>query len=119
MEICAYDKDKKEILRKTYYSIGGGFIRVKGEREKFAKETEVPYEFNTAEELIQLCSKNKLMIHELTLANESVLLSTSKVKKKILSLWEVMENSIQTVCITNQSKKIRRNRRGKKAKSIV
>ena len=100
MEIKACDSDKNEILKKTYYSIGGGFIRVKGEREKFAREIKAPYEFNTAEELINICSKEKLQIHELAMANESTVQTSSEIKKRILSLWETMDNSIQNGLIT-------------------
>ena len=82
------------ITRKTYYSIGGGFIRVKGERKKFAKSIESPYEFNSCNQLISICKKNNLKIHELVFLNE--LISTSKIelRKKLLHIWKTMDESI-------------------------
>ena len=46
MEISAFLREEAVISR-TYHSIGGGFVRVKGERKRFAKPIESPYEFES------------------------------------------------------------------------
>ena len=51
LEMIAFNGTKK-ILRKTYHSVGGGFIRVKGERKRFALPQESPYEFDSCNELL-------------------------------------------------------------------
>ena len=94
LEITAY-KDSKKIIGRTYQSIGGGFIRVKGERKRFALPKESPYEFDSCDELLELCKKNKLNIHELTLENELANIKKSELRKKILDIWSVMDECIE------------------------
>jgi len=94
LKIVAYYKDK-EILKKTYYSVGGGFIRVKGERKGFALAQKSPYEFDSCNELIMLCKKSRLNIDELTMKNEIANLSKTELRKKILEIWTVMNECIE------------------------
>ena len=96
LEIIAYDKNHNEILKKTYQSIGGGFIRVKGELKRFALPKESPYEFDSCDQLIQMCKKNKMKIDELTLKNELANMSKTELRKKILSIWQVMNECIES-----------------------
>ena len=94
LEITAY-KDSNKIISRTYQSIGGGFIRVKGERKRFALPKESPYEFDSCDELLELCKKNKLNIYELTLENELANIKKSELRKKILDIWSVMDECIE------------------------
>ena len=93
LEIVAF-KDSKKVISRTYHSIGGGFIRVKGERKKFALPKESPYEFDSCDELLDLCKKTKLNIHELTLENELADTKKTVLRKKILDIWSVMDECI-------------------------
>ena len=88
-------KGTEKILSRTYHSVGGGFIRVKGERKRFALSQESPYEFDSCNELLELCKKSKLDIDELTLKNELSSLSKTQLRKKILSIWAVMDECIE------------------------
>ncbi|MCZ8499128.1 hypothetical protein O9929_18210 [Vibrio lentus] len=58
--------DDEVAYSKTYYSIGGGFIV---DEENFGKEEEnpikAPYEFTTAEELVNQCKESGLSISTL------------------------------------------------------
>jgi len=94
LEMIAF-KGTKKILSKTYHSVGGGFIRVKGERKGFALPHESPYEFDSCNELLKLCRNSKLDIDELTLQNELANIPKTKLRKKILSLWSVMDECIE------------------------
>ncbi len=94
MEIFA-SINNKTIMSRTYYSIGGGFIRVKGEREKFAKSIESPYEFNNCNELIELCKRDNLKIHELVLLNETNSMIKPELRKKILHIWDTMDKCVE------------------------
>ena len=95
LEIIAFKGDEK-ILSKTYHSIGGGFVRVKGERKRFALPQKSPYEFDSCDELLELCKKSKLSIHDLTLQNELANIPKTKLRKKILSVWSVMDECIDS-----------------------
>ena len=56
---------------------------------------ESPYEFDSCDELLELCKKNKLNIHELTLENELANIKKSELRKKILDIWSVMDECIE------------------------
>ena len=83
-----------EIIKKIYYSIGGGFI--KGHNDKNERKIKIKYDFNSAKQLLDICKKNNLKIYELILDNEVIYnrLSDKEVRIKILDLWNVMNKSI-------------------------
>ena len=94
LEIFAYN-NLEIVISKTYQSIGGGFIRIKGERKQFAIPKDSPYEFDSCNELLEICKKKKLTIHELTFANELANIDKAELRKKILNIWDVMNECIE------------------------
>ena len=94
MEISAFLK-RKAVISRTYHSIGGGFIRVKGERKRFAKPIKSPYEFESYNQLMDLCKKNKFDVHELVFLNEIKSSSKTAIRKKLLFIWGVMNECIE------------------------
>jgi len=93
LQIIGY-KNKKNIIKKTYYSIGGGFIKIKGERKTFITSNKSPYEYNSCDSLILICKKNNMNIHEITMQNELLNISKIKLRKKILNIWNTMDECI-------------------------
>ena len=112
LEIIAYDKSQNELLKRIYHSVGGGFVRVKGERKRFALPQESPYEFDSCDELIKICKKTKQTIDGLTLKNELANISKTELRKRILSIWEVMndciENGLSTEGVLDGGLKVKR-----------
>lgn len=101
MMFTAYDKNKKIILEQIYYSVGGGFIVTDdefGHEQKNSKSE--PYPFNTAEELLNHCRKNKLSIRELMLANEKTWRSEDDIKSGLLQIADTMQECINKGCHT-------------------
>ncbi len=98
LAIAAFDEDGKEIMRETYYSIGGGFVLTEEETKKITTieqhNQKVPYNFNSAEELLDLCKKNNLTIPKLMMANELTWRDEESIKEGILKFWSVMEDSV-------------------------
>ena len=88
-------KNKKVIIKKTYYSIGGGFIKIKGERKNDLITNKSPYEYNNCDTLLSICKKNKMNIHEITLQNELEYISKFKLRKKLLNIWHTMDECIK------------------------
>ena len=75
MTFSALDSNGKQILVKTYYSVGGGFV-VNEEaigRDRIVEDTQVlPYPFSSADQLLALCKKTGMSISDLMLENEKV-----------------------------------------------
>ncbi len=94
MRFIAFDKDGNELLTKDFYSVGGGFIishNKLAQKEIVEDATELPYSFNSGEELLELCNKNNLTIAELMYHNEKTWLSKAQINKKLDSLWQVFK----------------------------
>ena len=62
-----------ELHRDTYYSVGGGFVVDAAQAASGvldADETVLPYDFNSAAELLSLCKQNDLRVSQLMMENE-------------------------------------------------
>ena len=98
MRLTAYDH-QQEIYSNTYYSIGGGFVLDESEATASAHlvpQIELPYDFNSGLELLEICKKHDLRISELMMANEKVWQRESEVRAGLAKIWQVMQ-----VCIAN------------------
>ena len=94
MIFTAFAKNKK-ILSKTYYSIGGGFIKQKNKKIK-EKLYDFPYSFTSCKDMLKQCKKYKIKIHELMMKNERSLTSKINIEKNIDNIWETMNNCIES-----------------------
>ncbi|TDX28043.1 L-serine ammonia-lyase [Modicisalibacter xianhensis] len=82
-----------ELCRNTFYSVGGGFVI--DERQAQAGEldtdtTVLPYDFNTAEELLALCRMHGMRISELMMANEKAWRDEAEIRSGLWRIWEAM-----------------------------
>ncbi|MBR9727011.1 L-serine ammonia-lyase [Shewanella intestini] len=89
----------KCIYKRTYYSVGGGFILDEDEITKQnaspATPVHVPYDFETASTLIDLCCENGLSISSLMLANELSISNESEVKQGLWHIWQTMKQCVE------------------------
>lgn len=96
MTITALDADNAVVFKKTYYSIGGGFIV---DEEHFgsilADLTDVPFEFSTAREMLDLCERHNLSIPELSRANEEAAIGATAMREHLAKVRAVMEEGIE------------------------
>ncbi len=86
-----------ELCRNTYYSVGGGFVI--DERQAKAGEldtdtTVLPYDFNTAEELLALCRMHDMRISELMMANEKAWRDEAEIRSGLWRIWEAMRECV-------------------------
>lgn len=96
MRFFAYDESGETLLEEDYYSIGGGFI-VRGDEEGDGSadgDTKLPYDFNSAEELLTLCRDNKLTIPELVMENEKTWRNEDETRNNLLGIWQVMRDCV-------------------------
>ena len=94
MTFFAYDKKNKEIAKKSYYSVGGGFVvdDSKEDRDLITEdETKITFPSDKAAQLLEYCENESLNISDIMLANESAWRSESKIRKELLHLWSVMQ----------------------------
>lgn len=98
MIVEAFDGNGQSLCRKTYYSVGGGFVvdEAAAGADRIVEDTSVqPYPFKTAEELLKLCKRHNLSISELMLANEQIWRTKQDIREGILDIWEVMKECVQ------------------------
>ncbi len=90
--------------QQTYYSIGGGFVineeDARDPHKDHASPTidVVPYPFNSASELLELCRVHKLSISDLVLANECQYRDKAEVYAYLDSIWTVMQDCVAAGC---------------------
>lgn len=97
MRLTAYNDKAEELYANTYYSIGGGFIideSVATEDAYLVPQVKLPYHFNTATELLEMCKNNNFTISQLMMENEKVWRSEEDVRHGLLEIWQAMKNCI-------------------------
>nr|WP_305909346.1 serine dehydratase beta chain [Methylomarinum sp. Ch1-1]MDP4522253.1 serine dehydratase beta chain [Methylomarinum sp. Ch1-1] len=85
------------LLKKDYFSIGGGFIS-SGEIPQAADnggENCLPYPFKSSDELLKLCLLHKCSISTIMLNNEKAWLSQQEIRENLLAIWAVMQACVQ------------------------
>ncbi|WP_223472173.1 MULTISPECIES: L-serine ammonia-lyase [unclassified Pseudomonas] len=87
-----------ELHRDTYYSVGGGFVVDQAQAASGVVDldrTELPYDFSSAEELLQLCRSHNLRVAELMMANEKVWRSEDEIRSGLMKLWRAMQDCVE------------------------
>ena len=94
MIIKLLDANEQTILEKEYYSIGGGFVKCKGETEPVPPPP--PYQYSNMNELKECLKTSKLSLSQLVLENEKVISGTNskEIYQKIDEVIKVMEDSV-------------------------
>src|SRR5476651_1885202 len=90
--------DDGEVHRDTYYSVGGGFVVDQAQAQSGVADmdrTELPYDFSSAVELLQLCKTHNLRVAELMLANEKTWRSEDEIRSGLMKLWRAMQDCVE------------------------
>ncbi|MFD7766296.1 L-serine ammonia-lyase [Streptomyces sp. NPDC059787] len=93
MTLWAYDAAGTELLTKTYYSVGGGFVvdeDAVGADRIVLDDTVLKYPFRTGDELLRLTRETGLSISALMLENERAWRSEEEIRGGLLEIWRVM-----------------------------
>ncbi|SEC97871.1 L-serine ammonia-lyase [Pseudomonas anguilliseptica] len=98
MTLSAFADDGSLLHENTYYSVGGGFV-VDAEQAASGQldqdHTVLPYDFNSAEQLLQLCQSNGLRVSELMMANEKAWRSEAEIRSGLMRLWQAMRECVE------------------------
>lgn len=92
--------DDGSSVEKIYYSIGGGFIQEEGAQQQSVNEVTLAYPFSSGADLLDICNNNHMTIAEIMMANEKTWHDEPTVRKKLLEIAKVMEDSIEKGCHT-------------------
>lgn len=97
MTLWAFGSDGEELLSKTYYSVGGGFVvdedAVGADRIKL-DDTVLKYPFRTGDELLRLTQETGLSISALMLENERAWRTEEEIRAGLLEIWRVMRECV-------------------------
>ncbi|WP_286237892.1 L-serine ammonia-lyase [Neptuniibacter halophilus] len=97
MRLSAFAAEGQILFENTYYSIGGGFVIDESQATADAHlvpQVELPYEFNNAVELLNLCQDNGLRISELMMENEKVWRTEQEIRDGLMDIWAAMKECI-------------------------
>lgn len=102
MAFCAFDADDRLLLRRIYYSIGGGFVVSDEELQRMKAEgplrkgvgKSVPYPFGNARQMLAMAEKSGLSIAGMKRANEERHMSREELDAGLDRIWEAMRGCI-------------------------
>jgi L-serine dehydratase len=106
LRITAYDAGGAVVDRRTFFSIGGGFITEDGVDASAEKpQAPIPFPFHSAAELLATAHANELSISQLMLENECALVKFAApdsdrapvevVREGIERIWLAMQDCVQ------------------------
>lgn len=100
LKFSALNRDGNVLLKKQYYSIGGGFVvderRLKEfEAMKSTRVDRVPYPFENADEMMEMANHTGFSIADMKRANEETNMSSESLKKGLADVWAAMRISIE------------------------
>ncbi len=99
MVLRATDAQGDVILSETYYSIGGGFVLSAEEMAsaggaKSRKRADVPYPFESADEMMEMARASGLTVAGMKRANELTFRNAADLDRGMARIWEVMNACI-------------------------
>lgn len=102
MRFTAYDKESLELTSKVYYSVGGGFIidhdGAKKEAHIIENQHQVPYPFETGQQLLDQCRVLGGSIANVMMENEKSWRSESDIRTGLIRIWQVMKVCVARGC---------------------
>lgn len=100
MTFSALDADGRTLLRRVYYSIGGGFVvgeeelaRIKSEAGEPRPST-VPFPFANARDMLRMARESGLSISAMKRANEETGASRTELNEGLDTIWGAMDGCI-------------------------
>jgi L-serine dehydratase len=95
MRFSAFDAENKKIVDRVYYSVGGGFVvdhtGAPADGSLPADQIEVPYPFNSGDDLLKLATEHGMSISSLMLENEKAHVPEAEVKTRVGLIWAAMD----------------------------
>ncbi|HUL12234.1 MAG TPA: L-serine ammonia-lyase [Methylococcaceae bacterium] len=100
MSFYALDRHGRLLLKRIYYSIGGGFVVTDTELEAIhrsknvSSDAGVPYPFSSAKQMLAMARASGLTIAQMKRANEEANMSAVELDAGLDRIWDVMTRCI-------------------------
>ena len=101
MKFTAFDKAGEELIHRVYYSVGGGFVldeEALGANRIVEDTTELPFPFDSGEQLLQLCKEHDMSISDVMLENEKCWRTEEEIRSGLLHIWQAMRTCVARGC---------------------
>jgi L-serine dehydratase len=101
MAFYAHDSDDRLLLKRIYYSIGGGFVVSEEELQRMKTRAaapagaKVPYPFRNAVEMLAMAKRSGLSIAEMKRVNEEVHMPREELDAGLDRIWDAMRGCIE------------------------
>ncbi len=102
MSLSAFDKDGRMLVKRIYYSVGGGFVVTDTELEQMRAKKKtpsdslrVPYPFSSAKQMLDMAARSGLSIAQMKRANEETQRSREELDAGLDRIWEAMRSCIE------------------------
>ncbi|MFP4277620.1 MAG: L-serine ammonia-lyase [Wenzhouxiangella sp.] len=98
IRFLALDGEGTELLRRDYYSVGGGFVVNADEAASdriVADTTKLRYPYTSGDELLAICDEEGLRISDVMLANEQAWRSEDDIRQGLLAIWQAMQDCVE------------------------
>jgi len=99
MCLYAYDSGGECILKRVYYSIGGGFVasdeEMSADRVEAVPDIAIPYDYTTADELLRMGELSGKTFSEMVFSNETAWRSPDEVRRGLDHIWDTMKDCME------------------------
>ncbi|MGB7337054.1 MAG: L-serine ammonia-lyase [Salaquimonas sp.] len=100
MMFQAFDAQERLLLKRIYYSIGGGFVVDEQELDamqsskKAPVESGVPYPFRNAKDMLEMAKNSGLSIAGMKRANEETNMTRQELDQRLDQIWGAMDRCV-------------------------
>ncbi|MGV1794977.1 L-serine ammonia-lyase [Rhizobium sp. A37_96] len=102
MSFSAFDKDDRLLVKRIYYSVGGGFVvtdteleQVRADKKKPAGAgARIPFPFASAKQMLDMAERSGLSIAQMKRANEESHMSAEELDAGLDRIWAAMSSCI-------------------------
>lgn len=102
MSFSAFDKDERLLVKRIYYSVGGGFVvtdteleQMRADKKKPAAAGErIPFPFASAKQMLEMAERSGLSIAQMKRMNEETRMSSEELDAGLDRIWDAMTNCI-------------------------
>ena len=101
MRFIARDAQNSELLAKTYFSVGGGFVvgdQTAATDNLMPAAQTLPFPYRSGDDLLRLARESQLSISEMTLRNEACWRPEVATSAALLRVWQAMQACVDRGC---------------------